>query len=108
MSSEQKAVEDIEALAIGRAIGPGLDVAGTQELWLVNSGNQAPPAPIIDKALAKKSAFFLARFIVGLSPGATPSSSRLLDRAACTSRTRHSTLRVQYATVLLRPVGPSA
>jgi hypothetical protein len=32
MSSEKKAVEDIETLGIGRAIDPSLDVAGTQEL----------------------------------------------------------------------------
>lgn len=53
MSGEQKAVEDIEALGIGRAIGPCLDVAGTQELRLVDSGDWAPPAPIIDEALTK-------------------------------------------------------
>jgi hypothetical protein len=32
VGGEQKAIEHIEAFGIGRAIGPRLDVAGTQEL----------------------------------------------------------------------------
>jgi len=49
MSSEQKAVEDIETLGIGWTIGPSLDVTRAQELLLVDPGDRAPPAPIIDE-----------------------------------------------------------
>ena len=53
MRREQQAVEDVEALGVGVAVGPGLDVARAQELRHPEAGDRATAVPVLEQATAK-------------------------------------------------------
>ena len=53
MRRQQQAVEDVEALCIRAAVGPGLDVARAQELGHPEAGDRATAIPVLEQAAAK-------------------------------------------------------
>lgn len=53
LGREQEAVEDIEALSIGLAHGPWLDVAGSQQRRDRQPGDDAAPFPVVEQSLAR-------------------------------------------------------
>lgn len=54
MGAEEEAVEDVQALLVGVAFGPGLGVAGAEEFGNGNAGDGAGPAPVVHEGLAEE------------------------------------------------------
>ena len=53
MRREQEAVEDVEALRVRVAVGPGLDVARAQQLGHPKAGDRATAVPVLEQAVAE-------------------------------------------------------
>ena len=47
VGAEEEAVEDVEALLVGLALGPGFGVAGAKEFGNGDAGNRTGSAPVI-------------------------------------------------------------
>lgn len=52
--AEEEAVEDVEALGVARAVGPGFGVAGAEEFGEMEPRDGAGTAPVVHKGLAEK------------------------------------------------------
>lgn len=50
---QQKAVEYVEALCIGRTVSPRFGVAGAQYCWQCDSGNGTGSAPVVEHCVAE-------------------------------------------------------
>ena len=53
MGRQQEAVEDVEALRVRAAVGPGLDMARAQKLGHVEAGDRATTVPVLEQAAAE-------------------------------------------------------
>ena len=53
MGRQEETVEDVEALRVGVAGGPGFDVAGSQELGHGEAGDRATAIPVLEQAAAE-------------------------------------------------------
>ena len=53
IGGKKEAVMDVETLGVIFALGPRLDMTGTQELRLGDAGNGATPLPVVEQAGTK-------------------------------------------------------